>query len=134
MSSKPYTFRVDKIRKQAKKIVKWPNFILAKIIHVRYKVSPFKPTSDQCFHFILPENKWKPSFSGVFRGCKMGTLARYGLIWLFWWMIKQETAKLIHGFSKILIMFELVSFKQSFTSKYWLLESFSIVLGECESF
>ena len=34
----------------------------------------------QCSHFLPPENtKKKQSFSVVFRGYKLGTLARYGL-------------------------------------------------------
>ena len=37
--------------------------------------------SGQCSNFITPENFKKQIFSGVFRGYKIGTLARSGLIW-----------------------------------------------------
>ena len=39
-----------------------------------------RPVSGQCSRFRPPENNRKPLFSGVFRGCEIGALARNGLI------------------------------------------------------
>ena len=40
----------------------------------------FKPFSDQCPHFISPENTRKLLVFGIFRGCKMGAKTRSELM------------------------------------------------------